>query len=149
MLTWLTRALGGPRSQHTGTATCQRAFVQFCYNPIKQVIEAAMNDNREKLLPMLEKLGVKSKLKQDDFLLSGKPLMKRVMQTWMPAHEARSRARPARPPAGRPLLLPPFQCKNAPIIFYHHKHILYLCGLKRVSNWLLVVAVVLVVSVKL
>ena len=60
----------------------------FCYKPIKQVIEAAMNDNRDKLLPMLEKLGVKSKMKQDDFALIGKPLMKRVMQTWMPAHEA-------------------------------------------------------------
>jgi len=75
-------------TKHTGEATCQRAFVQFCYNPIKQVIEAAMNDNRDKLMPMLEKLGVKSKLKQDDFNLSGKPLMKRIMQTWMPAHEA-------------------------------------------------------------
>lgn len=62
--------------------------MQFCYDPINSVITAAMNDDRDKLLPMLEKLGVKSKLKQDDFLLSGKPLMKRVMQTWMPAHEA-------------------------------------------------------------
>lgn len=62
--------------------------MQFCYDPINSVINAAMNDDRDKLLPMLEKLGVKSKMKQDDFLLSGKPLMKRVMQTWMPAHEA-------------------------------------------------------------
>lgn len=62
--------------------------MQFCYDPINSVIQAAMNDDRDKLIPMLEKLGVKSKLKQDDFLLSGKPLMKRVMQTWMPAHEA-------------------------------------------------------------
>ena len=75
-------------TKHTGAETCNRAWVQFCYNPIKTVIEAAMNDNREKLIPMLEKLGIKAKMKQDDFMLSGKPLMKRIMQTWMPAHEA-------------------------------------------------------------
>lgn len=45
-----------------------------------------MNDNRDKLFPMLEKLGVK--LKPEAKELVGKPLMKRVMQTWLPAHEA-------------------------------------------------------------
>lgn len=73
---------------NTGAATCARGFVQFCYNPIKQVIEACMNDNRDKLYAMLEKLGVKSKMKADDLALSGKPLMKRVMQTWLPAADA-------------------------------------------------------------
>jgi elongation factor 2 len=72
----------------TGAATCVRGFVQFCYNPIKQVIEACISDDRDKLMPMLEKLGIRSKLKPDDLALSGKPLMKRVMQTWLPAHEA-------------------------------------------------------------
>jgi len=75
-------------STNTGSATCLRGFVQFCYNPIKQIIEACMNDNRDKLMPMLEKLNVKNKLKAEDFQLSGKPLMKRVMQTWLPAAEA-------------------------------------------------------------
>ena len=75
-------------STNTGSATCLRGFVQFCYNPIKQVIEACMNDNRDKLYAMLEKLGVKAKLKTEDLALSGKPLMKRVMQTWLPAAEA-------------------------------------------------------------
>lgn len=88
LATDLARLLPTPFPQHTGVATCKRAFVQFCYDPINSVIVAAMNDDRDKLLPMLEKLGIKQKLKQDDFLLSGKPLMKRVMQTWMPAHEA-------------------------------------------------------------
>lgn len=73
---------------NTGSATCLRGFVQFCYNPIKQVIEACMNDNRDKLYAMLEKLGVKDKLKAEDLALSGKPLMKRVMQTWLPAADA-------------------------------------------------------------
>jgi elongation factor 2 len=65
-----------------------RAFVQFCYEPIRRVIDAAMNDNKEKLWPMLEKLQVKEKLKPADLELMGKPLMKRIMQTWLPADVA-------------------------------------------------------------
>ena len=74
--------------KHSGAKTCMRAFVQFCYEPIRRVIEAAMNDNKDKLWPMLEKLQVKDKLKPADFDLLGKPLMKRVMQTWLPADVA-------------------------------------------------------------
>ena len=47
-----------------------------------------MNDNKEKLWPMLEKLKVKDKLKPADLDLMGKPLMKRIMQTWLPADVA-------------------------------------------------------------
>merc|ERR1719218_157579 len=71
-----------------GEKTCMRAFVQFCYEPIRRVIDAAMNDNKDKLWPMLEKLKVKEKLKPADFDLLGKPLMKRIMQTWLPADVA-------------------------------------------------------------
>merc|ERR1719487_1729178 len=74
--------------KHTGEKTCQRAFVQFIYEPIRRVIDAAMNDNKDKLWPMLEKLGVKAKLKPADLDLMGKPLMKRIMQTWLPADVA-------------------------------------------------------------
>jgi elongation factor 2 len=72
----------------TDSKTCQRGFVQFCYNPIKQVIELAMEDKKDKLFAMLEKVGVLKKLKAEDKELVGKPLMKRVMQTWLPASEA-------------------------------------------------------------
>lgn len=75
-------------NKHTGAKTCQRGFVQFCYEPIRKVIDAAMNDDRENLFNMLDKLGVTPKLKSEDKELHGKPLMKRVMQTWLPAHEA-------------------------------------------------------------
>ena len=75
-------------SKHTGEKTCKRGFVQFCYEPIKQVIELAMTDNREKLFPMLEKLNVMSRLKADDKDLTGKPFMKRIMQCWLPADQA-------------------------------------------------------------
>lgn len=47
-----------------------------------------MNDNKAKLFPMLEKLNVLSKLKPEDKELVGKPLMKRVMQNWLPANVA-------------------------------------------------------------
>ena len=47
-----------------------------------------MNDNKDKLWPMLEKLQVKDKLKPADLDLMGKPLMKRIMQTWLPADVA-------------------------------------------------------------
>jgi elongation factor 2 len=53
-----------------------------------QVIDLAMKDAKDKLFPMLEKLNVLTKLKADDKELSGKPLMKRIMQTWLPAQQA-------------------------------------------------------------
>ncbi|XRB04818.1 elongation factor 2 [Pycnococcus provasolii] len=74
--------------KNTGAPTCVRGFVQFIYNPIKQVIEECMKENREKVFQMCEKLGVMSKLKPEDKDLNGKPLMKRVMQTWLPASDA-------------------------------------------------------------
>lgn len=74
--------------KHTGEKTCKRAFVQFCYDPIMQVIQNAMNDNKEKLFDMLGKLNVLDKLSAQDKELSAKPLMKRCMQTWLPAHKA-------------------------------------------------------------
>eukprot|EP00983_Pelagomonas_calceolata_P057645 1145159-Pelagomonas_calceolata.AAC.7 len=53
-----------------------------------QVIEMAMSDKKDKLWPMLEKLGIANKLKHDDRELNGKPLMKRIMQAWLPANVA-------------------------------------------------------------
>jgi elongation factor 2 len=47
-----------------------------------------MRDEKDKLFAMLDKLNVLSKLKPDDKELSAKPLMKRVMQNWLPADKA-------------------------------------------------------------
>ena len=77
----------GPRRTLARRRACA-PFVQFCYEPIRRVIDAAMNDNKDKLWPMLEKLQVKEKLKPADLDLLGKPLMKRIMQTWLPADVA-------------------------------------------------------------
>ena len=68
--------------KHTSSDTCKRGFIQFCYEPIRQIINTCMNDQKDKLLPMLQKLGVTMKD------LTGKALMKRVMQTWLPASNA-------------------------------------------------------------
>ncbi|KAL0320966.1 UNVERIFIED_CONTAM: Elongation factor 2 [Sesamum radiatum] len=73
-------------SKSSGTSTCKRGFVQFCYEPIKQIINTCMNDQKDKLWPMLQKLGVT--MKSDEKDLMGKALMKRVMQTWLPASSA-------------------------------------------------------------
>ena len=74
--------------KNTGAATCSRAFVQFIYNPIKKVIDACMNEKRDEAFTMLQKLNVFDRLKPADKDLNGKPLMKRCMQSWLPAHEA-------------------------------------------------------------
>lgn len=74
--------------KETGSATCKRGFCQFIYEPIRTIIDAAMADNKTKLFALLEKLEVLSLLKSEDKELTGKPLMKRVMQTWLPAHAA-------------------------------------------------------------
>jgi len=64
----------------------ERGFVGFVYKPINQVITLAINDQKDKLFPLLEKLNVE--LKSEERELSGKALMKRVMQKWVPAADA-------------------------------------------------------------
>ncbi|KAL6011068.1 pre-tRNA nuclear export protein [Asimina triloba] len=73
-------------SKNTGSPTCKRGFVQFYYELIKQIINTCMNDQKDKLWPMPQKLGVT--MKADEKELMGKASMKRVMQTWLPASNA-------------------------------------------------------------
>ncbi|EFH59055.1 hypothetical protein ARALYDRAFT_318060 [Arabidopsis lyrata subsp. lyrata] len=63
-------------TKNTGSATCKRGMM----------INTCMNDQKDKLWPMLEKLGIQ--MKPDEKELMGKPLMKRVMQAWLPASTA-------------------------------------------------------------
>jgi elongation factor 2 len=70
----------------TGSATCKRGFVQFVYEPIKTIIDNCMNDSKAKLFGLTDKLGITLKSEQKE--LTGKALMKAVMQAWIPAHEA-------------------------------------------------------------
>ena len=64
-------------------APLRRAFCQFIMDPINQLMTAIMNDKKEKYEKMLETLNVK--LSKEDKQLTGKPLMKRTMQTWINA----------------------------------------------------------------
>jgi len=74
--------------KQTDSKTCVRGFVQFCYNPIKQLIDNCMQDKKQVVFTMLEKLKVLQNLKSEDKELVGKPFMKRVMQTFLPADRA-------------------------------------------------------------
>lgn len=71
-------------SSHMKSATCKRGFVQFCYKPIRDVISACCEDDKTRLRSILDRFGVKLKFNKD---LSGKQLIRRVMQAWLPAGE--------------------------------------------------------------
>lgn len=60
-----------------------RAFCQFIMEPICTLFTSIMNDDKVKYQKMLTACGVE--LKGDDKSLTGKPLLKRVMQLWLPA----------------------------------------------------------------
>mmetsp|Transcript_9127 Transcript_9127/g.19839 ORF Transcript_9127/g.19839 Transcript_9127/m.19839 type:complete len:849 (-) Transcript_9127:295-2841(-) len=63
-----------------------RAFCMFILDPIYKVFNAAMADDYDKLTKMLTAVGVS--LNKDDLELKQKPLLKRCMQKWLPAHDA-------------------------------------------------------------
>ena len=63
-----------------------RAFNRFILDPIGKIVQATMNDQRDKLDKMLTALNIK--LKKEDLELNGKALLKRTMQAWLPAHKA-------------------------------------------------------------
>ena len=54
------------------------------------MIDAAMTDNKAKVFAMCEKLGIAGKIRSEDKEKTGKPLMKSIMQAWLPAHEVRA-----------------------------------------------------------
>lgn len=79
--TWYTTATP---AGHTGEPL-QRGFCLFILDPINQLMRAIMNNDNEKYEKMLKAVGVT--LKPEDKELVGKHLMRRVMQTWLPAAE--------------------------------------------------------------
>ena len=64
----------------------ERAFCMFCLTPIAKVFKNAMDDNLEAVQKMLQAVGVT--LNKEDLELRQKPLLKRCMQKWLPAHDA-------------------------------------------------------------
>jgi elongation factor 2 len=64
----------------------KRAFVQFILDPIAQLCQAIMDEKQKKVEKMLKSLNIV--LKKEDMELRGKPLIKPVMQKWLPAADA-------------------------------------------------------------
>jgi elongation factor 2 len=62
-----------------------RAFCMFILSPIEMLFDAIMNDKKDVYTKMLTKLNIT--IPKDAKELTGKPLLKRVMQTWLPAAE--------------------------------------------------------------
>merc|ERR1712213_170177 len=65
-----------------------RSFCRFVLDPIYKMFDAIMNFKKEETDKLLDKLDLKSKLKYEELQQEGKPLMKAVMRTWLPAGEA-------------------------------------------------------------
>jgi len=63
--------------------TLERAFCQFIAAPITNLFEAIMNEKHKKVEKMLKAIGVELKTEEKEF--TGKQLLKRVMQKWLPA----------------------------------------------------------------
>ncbi|XP_022787104.1 elongation factor 2-like [Stylophora pistillata] len=70
----------------TGGEGYVRGFNMFVLDPIFKVFDAIMNFKKEETAKMLEKLNVK--LSAEEKELEGKPLLKKVMQKWLPAGDA-------------------------------------------------------------
>ena len=64
----------------------KRAFCQYVLEPIYQLFDAIMNAKAEKIQKMLKAIGVE--LKGEKKELTGKPLLKYVMQQFLPAADA-------------------------------------------------------------
>lgn len=69
-----------------GGKNLERCFVSFILKPIENLIKAVMSGKETLYMPMLKKLGVVIPKDAEDFV--GKPLLKRIMQTWLPAADA-------------------------------------------------------------
>jgi elongation factor 2 len=70
------------------SSTCIRGFVKLVYDPIKTIIDAAVHHQIERLSKITDQLGINGILRTEDREMTGKPLMKRVLQSWIPAHKA-------------------------------------------------------------
>merc|ERR550514_2673809 len=65
---------------------CQRAFCQFCMEPIRQLFDAVMNEKKDKLEKMLKGLNIVLKGEEKDW--TQKKLLKAIMQKFIPASDA-------------------------------------------------------------
>lgn len=69
----------------TGGDGYVRGFNQFVLDPIYKMFDAVMNFKKDVYTKLIEKLDIK--LTSEEKELEGKPLIKRIMQKWIPAGE--------------------------------------------------------------
>jgi elongation factor 2 len=62
-----------------------RSFCMYVLDPIYKIFDVIMNFKKDETDKLLDKLDIKGKMKHEDLQLEGKPLMKVVMRTWLPA----------------------------------------------------------------
>lgn len=62
-----------------------RGFIMFVLDPIYKMFDAVMNFKKDETEKLLEKLSIKLSVEEKE--LEGKPLIKRIMQKWLPAGE--------------------------------------------------------------
>jgi len=60
----------------------------YVLDPIYKMFDAIMNFKKEETDKLLERLELKGKMKHEELVLEGKPLMKAVMRNWLPAGDA-------------------------------------------------------------
>jgi len=77
---WIKAAMG------QAPAGLERAFCMFCLTPIAKVFSNCMEEKYDAVTKMLGAVGVT--LTKEDLELRQKPLLKRCMQKWLPAHDA-------------------------------------------------------------
>jgi len=74
------------KGDYTSDKEFKRGFVGMILDPIYQLFDSIINDKKEKYEKMLSSLNVV--LKTEDRELTGKALLKKVMQKWLPAGDA-------------------------------------------------------------
>jgi len=74
------------RGDLTSDKEFKRGFVGMILDPIYQMFDAMLTDKKEKYEKMMASLGLS--LKADERDLTGKALLKKVMQKWLPAGDA-------------------------------------------------------------
>jgi len=83
---WFFDAKGKKWVKNDKGGTLKRAFNQFIMDPIIKMFDAIINDKTIKYQKMMKAVGVT--LVGDELELTGKPLLKRTMQKWLPAADA-------------------------------------------------------------
>jgi len=70
----------------TAPSGLERAYCMFCLTPISKIFANCMDEKYDAVTKMLGAVGVT--LTKEDLELRQKPLLKRCMQKWLPAHDA-------------------------------------------------------------